>query len=154
MTSIPVSTSFAALVVLAKFDDEFQMLLLKRSKEKYWCHVAGHIESGETAWQAVIRELKEETSVEASAIYSASYIDRFYDDVRNRINLVPVFVTYVERNVVVQLDHEHTDYKWCGLEEAKALVDFPNMKTLYDFIWRHFVFNQPTFSPIHGIRGT
>ncbi len=148
MASVPVNASFAALVVLAEFGYEYKMLLLKRATEKYWCHVAGHIENGETAWQTVVRELKEETSIEAEVIYSASYIDRFYDDVLNRINLVPVFVTYVDRSVAIRLDHEHTDYKWCDLEEAKALVDFPNMKTLYEFIWQYFVLNRPAFAPI------
>ena len=46
-------------------EDELQFLILKRSKTKIYEHlwqgVAGKIEKGETAWQAAIRELEEET---------------------------------------------------------------------------------------------
>lgn len=148
MNDVPINASFAALVVLAAFENGYKMLLLKRSKEGYWCHIAGRIEKNETAWQTVVRELKEETSIPIKTLYSASYIDRFYEHQYNRINLVPVFVAYVDSDVAVQLNHEHTEYRWCSVEEAIALVDFPNMKKLYAFIRRHFVDSSPRFPPI------
>ena len=47
--------------------NELKFLILKRSKTKIYEHlwqgVAGKIEKGETAWQASIRELKEETGL-------------------------------------------------------------------------------------------
>lgn len=148
MSSVPINTSFAALVVLAAFENGHKILLLKRAKEGYWCHIAGRIEKNETAWQAVVRELKEETSINAKKLYSASYIDRFYESQHNRINLVPVFIAYIDRDVFIQLNDEHTQYRWCSIEEATALVDFPNMKTLYAYVWRHFVNSRPRFPPI------
>lgn len=148
MYDVPINTSFAALVVLAAFEEGYKILLLKRSKEAYWCHVAGRIEKNEAAWQTVVRELTEETSIKTKNLYSASYIDRFYEHQYNRINLVPVFVTYVDSDVAIQLNHEHTEYRWCSIDEAMELVDFPNMKNLYAFIWRHFVNSSPRFPAI------
>jgi 8-oxo-dGTP pyrophosphatase MutT (NUDIX family) len=29
-----------------------------------------------------------------------------------------------------QLDHEHSDYRWCSLDEAHALIRFPEPKEL------------------------
>lgn len=148
MYDVPINTSFAALVVLAAFENDYKILLLKRSKEAYWCHIAGRIEKNEAAWQTVVRELMEETSVKTNTLYSASYIDRFYEHQHNRINLVPVFVAYVDSDVTIQLNDEHTEYRWCSIDEAIELVDFPNMKNLYAFIWRHFVDSRPRFPPI------
>lgn len=148
MHDVPINTTFAALVVLAAFDNGYKILLLKRSTEAYWCHVAGRIEKDEAAWQTAVRELREETSIEAKTLYSACYIDRFYEHQYNRINLVPVFVAYVDADVAIQLNHEHTAYCWCSLEEATARVDFPNMKELYAFVWRHFADSSPRFAPI------
>ena len=112
---------------------------LKRRKEGFWCHVTGNIEADETACQAVIRELREETGVVTGEIYTAGYLDHFYEPDRNRINIVPVFVVFIPSNTEVQLNEEHTDYKWCTLEEAKSLVPFPNMRSVYDFVWSNFV---------------
>ena len=35
-------------------------------------------------------------------------------------------------NKEVALSHEHSDFKWCSLEEAKALCGFPQMKDALD----------------------
>lgn len=137
--SLPIHSSYTALVAMARLSGEAKLLLLKRTNGNYWCHIAGRIEKGETAWQAAIRELKEETAIEVDAVQPSGYVDQFYDIDRDCINIVPVFVARVNAGSTVVLNEEHSEFKWCSLEEAKALVDFPNMRALYDFIWRHFV---------------
>ena len=51
--------------VFRKDKNKIQFLLLKRASKKIYEHlwkgVAGKIETGETAWQAALRELDEET---------------------------------------------------------------------------------------------
>lgn len=143
MTPIPLNTPVAGMA-LANIDGSTKTLLLKRAGEGYWCHVAGKVEAGETAWQAIIREFREETGVAVKELYSADYIDQFYDIAYNCIRIVPVFVVMLPATIEIRLNHEHTDYRWCTLEEAKALTPFPNQWAMYDHVWRNFVERKPS----------
>ncbi len=42
-------------------------------------------------------------------------------------------------NQAVVLNHEHTVYQWCTLEEAKALTPFPNQHRVFEHVWAYFV---------------
>lgn len=141
---IPINTSVVSGVALSRFGTETKMLLLKRSKEGYWCHVAGKIETGETGWQAIIREFDEETQIQVTRLYSCDYLEQFYEPHQNQILIIPTFVVICEPQQTVTLNPEHTDYRWCGLEEAKQLVPFPNQRSLYEHVWQHFVIRQPS----------
>ena len=77
-------------------------------------------------------------------LYNGQYLEQFYEASLNTIEVVPVFVVYCPANQAVTLNDEHTDYRWCSLAEAKALVSFPGQKALYDHIWHHFVDNAPS----------
>ncbi len=50
-----------------------KILLLKRVKGGYWCHVAGGVEAGETGWQTILRELKEETQIDDVELHKADF---------------------------------------------------------------------------------
>lgn len=89
---IPIKTSVVSGVALSKINGVIKMLLMKRVKGDYWCHVAGSIESDETGWQAIVREFREETQIEVSLLYNAQYIEQFYESSSNTIELIPVFV--------------------------------------------------------------
>lgn len=121
---IPLNTSIVAGVALSEIDGQTKMLLMKRVKGGYWCHVAGSIEAGETGWQAIVREFEEETKIEAKALYNAQFLEQFYEANVNVIQLIPIFAVLCPPNQAVELNHEHTEYRWCSLEEAKALAPF------------------------------
>ena len=65
MTMIPVEAPIISLFAMRRMDGDWQVLLMKRvgSLEGAWCQVAGKREEGETAWQAALRELSEETGL-------------------------------------------------------------------------------------------
>tara|TARA_B100001057_G_scaffold486524_1_gene567832 strand:+ start:304 stop:756 length:453 start_codon:yes stop_codon:yes gene_type:complete len=136
---IPLNTSIVAGVALSEIDGQTKMLLMKRVKGGYWCHVAGSIESGETGWQAIVREFEEETKIEAKELYNAQFLEQFYEANVNVIQLIPIFAVLCPPDQAVELNHEHTEYRWCSLEEAKALAPFPNQHAVYDHIWAYFV---------------
>ncbi|BFM14041.1 NUDIX domain-containing protein [Maricurvus nonylphenolicus] len=144
MTQIPLNTSVVSGVLLKACKDGFRMLLLKRAKEGFWCHVAGKIEGNEKAWQAFIREVKEETSIVVDDLYSADYLEQFYEADKNQISIIPVFVALVASDIEVVLNEEHTQYQWCTLDEAKSLVPFPNQRAVFDHVWKNFVDAKPS----------
>lgn len=141
---IPIETQVVSGVALACVDGQTKMALLKRSEEGFWCHVAGKIEAGETAWQAIIREFFEETQIVVRKLYSAEYLEQFYVASANRIDVVPAFVVFCPPEQEIILNSEHTEYRWCTLDEAKALVPYPNQKALYEHIWNYFVLQAPS----------
>ncbi len=120
------------------------MLLLKRTREEYWCHVAGRIENDEVAWQTFLREVQEETGLAVDELYSGEYIEQFYEPKTNCITIFPVFVGMIDETSEVRLNEEHTDHKWCTLEEAINLVPFPNQKAVYTHVWKYFVDSEPS----------
>jgi dATP pyrophosphohydrolase len=106
-------------------------LMLKRSSGKYYEHlwqgVAGKIEKGETAVQAVVRELEEETGKKPVKIFAVDHIASFYDARNDRILMVPIFGIEVEDSEV-QLSEEHSEYKWVSFEEALILLTWKGQK--------------------------
>ena len=104
---------------------------MKRAKTKMYEHlwqgVAGKIEVGETAPEAAIRELKEETGFEPVRMFVADHVSKFYETQGDRINLVPVFGIEVDREDV-KISEEHSDFKWADFETAKDTLVWKGQK--------------------------
>lgn len=114
-------------------------LMLKRNTGKHYEHlwqgVAGKIEKGETAWQTIIRELKEETGKEPYKIFVADHIASYYDPRKNIIQMIPIFGIEVKGEDVT-LSDEHKDYQWVTFEKALELLTWKGqkegLKTVHD----------------------
>jgi len=111
--------------------DGFKFLLLKRAKTKMYEHlwqgVAGKIEEGEKAWEAAVRELKEETGFEPKRMFVADHVGKFYEKHGDRINLVPVFGIEVDDDDVM-LSKEHCEFRWVDFKTAKNLLVWKGQK--------------------------
>ena len=107
--------------VFRRTEEGFRFLILKRSETKLYEHlwqgVAGKIEEGETAPEAAIRELKEETGLDPKMMFVADHVSHFYEVHGDRINLVPVFGIEVDSDDIT-LSDEPCEYKWVTLEDA------------------------------------
>jgi len=132
--------------VFRQTDGALRFLLLKRNKDKLYEHlwqgVAGKIEENETASEAAIRELREETGLEPVRMFVADHVSRFYESHQDRINLVPVFGIEVD-SVEVKLSKEHVDYKWVDIYEALDTLVWQGQKegiqTVYDMVMNNDV---------------
>lgn len=117
--------------VFRKTENGLRFLMLKRAKTKQYEHlwqgVAGKIEDGEKAWQAAIRELKEETGLTPKQMFIADHVSRFYETHGDRVNLVPVFGIAVDSNEV-ELSHEHCEFRWVNFDEAMDLLVWQGQK--------------------------
>lgn len=131
MTNINQETGVKSFCIAAYIcrvvDDEPKYLIIKRASKSLngiWQMVTGKIEKGENAIQATIREIKEETGLVPDNLYSTNLLQSFYDRDYDVINIVPVFLAFVDDDNVVLDMNEHSDYRWISSDEAEEYFIF------------------------------
>lgn len=108
--------------IVLRDDAAAPVLLLRRSFGKFknrWCFVAGHVKPGERPRDAAERELIEETGlapIELSILPSPGSRGAFE---------LRVFVARVGDAAEVQLNREHSAWRWASFAEAKSLLLLP-----------------------------
>lgn len=146
MPDLPLRCSMVSVVVVRGHGEHARTLLVRRAKAHLhglWTYVAGHLEAGETAWQAAMRELDEETRLRAASLYSADRCETFYDAREECIAVVPAFVAFFGANAAVRLNHEHVDHAWLAFGEAIERLPFSGQRELYADVQRAFVLQPP-----------
>lgn len=136
---IAINTSIVSGVALSEIDGEWKLLLMKRVKGNFWCHVAGSMESTETAVETIVREFHEETKIVVDRLYNPQFTEQFYEPNENVIEYIVAFVAICPPNQKVALNEEHTEYRWCSLDEALALAPYPNQHALFKHVWSCFI---------------
>ena len=142
---LPVRCYIVSSFLLKKDNDDYRVLLLKRKQtiQGAWTGVGGRIEEGEKAWQAILREIKEETGLTPQKLYSADTCEQFYGIDEDSILIVPVFVAYVSDDAAVTTNEEHSEFGWFTFEEAILKVSFPEQRRILRQIQDEFVQRQP-----------
>ena len=119
-----------------------EFLLLKRAERiaysGLWQMVTGKIKKDETAYEAALREIKEETGLTPEKFWVAPNINSFYDQARDVISNLPVFACRVAVDSIVKLSDEHCEYQWAKPETAKKLLAWPGQKKSVDIITEYF----------------
>lgn len=109
-----------------------KVLLLKRSDQVgtfqgYWAAVSGFIEEGETPPQTAVKELGEETGLSLPIVRQGKVI-RVRD--RDMIWWIHPFLFEADAPEV-QIDWEHTEYRWVRPEEMEGYRTVPGLMDLY-----------------------
>ena len=132
--------------LLRKAGADHQVLLLKRNGgalSGHWHPVTGGIEAGETAWQAALREIEEETGLVSDRFYIANLVESYYDPVVDAIELLPVFVGFLDAPRDIRLDAEHSDHRWMTLPEALEAIRLPSLRSVLSQVAENFVDRVP-----------
>ena len=142
---LPIRCYGVSSFLLTIENDGYRVLLLKRKKtvKDIWAGVSGKIEAGEKAWQAALREIKEETGLTPEKLYSADICEQFYEIDKDSIWIAPVFVAYISDNAAVTINEEHSEFGWFTFEEAMLKVPFTGQRRILRHIQEEFVQHQP-----------
>lgn len=117
-----------------------EFLQLRRSKGAMagsWQPVMGHIEEGETAAAAAIRELKEETGFtpghtlgkgSLTAMWQLESVNAFFLATHDAILLSPGFAAEIAPGHEPKLDDTHDAHRWVPRDQADRLFVWPGQR--------------------------
>ena len=121
-----------------------QFLTIKRSiDERYplvWQCVTGGIDNNEKAYDAGVRELREETGLYPIRMWTIDQVNNYYDPKYDKVFLIPVLGIEVNKKDV-ELSSEHTDYYWGSIENVKKRLLWDQQKkgldSFYQMLTKH-----------------
>lgn len=85
-----------------------------------WQAVHGRVETGETAWQAALRELHEETGLRPRRLWQVDAINAFYVARLDCVQLCPCFAADIDPAAQVRLCPEHSAWRWVPVVRRRA----------------------------------
>uniref|UniRef100_A0A1I8BIU4 Bis(5'-nucleosyl)-tetraphosphatase [asymmetrical] n=1 Tax=Meloidogyne hapla TaxID=6305 RepID=A0A1I8BIU4_MELHA len=103
--------------------------------QKAFFSTFGHVDPGENEWQAAIREVKEESGIDANeqlTIIKDFKHEMFYY-VKSELKRVTYWLAKAnDSNIQVTLSHEHLEFRWVNYEDALDLVTREEMKEMLE----------------------
>jgi 8-oxo-dGTP diphosphatase len=116
--------TYVAVIGVVKLDDEEEdyILLLKRNalrrtSPNKWQTPSGFMKEGESAEEAVLREVKEETTLEGTIKKSGSAFEVV--DEWARWIIIPFLISVKSDKVVIDT-REHSDFRWVKVNEVSS----------------------------------
>ncbi len=100
---------------------------------KHWDYAKGHLEKGETAWQAAVRELREETGirqVDRVTRFQREMFYEFYSKSKGAIRKVVTYFIGCTQTEAVKVSEEHEGYEWLPFERAMERLTFENAREM------------------------
>ncbi len=120
---------FSAGLLLFRVVDGERLYLLLHYPHGHWDFVKGKIEEGESKQEAALRELEEETGLEADIMdgfeEQLSYVFRQGEEL---IEKTVYFLIAQTASEDIELSHEHIDFSWLSYNQAEGQLTFANAK--------------------------
>ena len=135
---LPVSNETSAGGIAVSIDDgvAYAACIGRRNRagRLEWCLPKGHIEAGETPEQAAVREVAEETGIEAEIIHLIGVIDYWFTGDDRRVHkVVHHFLLEAKRGTITtenDPDHEAEVAEWIALTDLRSRLAFPNERKM------------------------
>ncbi|MBS4167589.1 NUDIX domain-containing protein [Parachlamydia sp. AcF125] len=148
MQAFQIAPLTVTAFIIKKGEPCDQYLILRRCSSHFcgsWQPVTGSIEKGETAWEAALREIQEETQLQPDRFYAAEVVEIYYEVYRDAVVTVPVFVAFIETPQEVTISPaEHDAFLWLPYEEALSYLEFSEQRRVLTHIHENFICRKPS----------
>ncbi|MFA6540304.1 MAG: NUDIX pyrophosphatase [Bacteroidota bacterium] len=139
-----ISCTIVEISIFSFENTEAKYLLLRRSHDEpvypnTWQIVTGSMETGETAVQAALREVAEETGYDPQKIWVVPHVNTFYSAKHDTVHHTVVFAMQVPPRTNPLLSHEHSAYEWCSFERAKKMLVWPGQVRALEVVHEYIV---------------
>lgn len=135
-------------------DGSAEFLLLHRSGRDgspFWQGVSGWIEAGEAPHLAALRELREETGLEAVELYTVDSVFDLYAAKRGSVEAIVPFAARILGEGDPQLSEEHDEWRWSSPAEALQLVPYEPQRAAMRRISADLI-ERPELAHLYRIR--
>ncbi|MEJ0021825.1 MAG: NUDIX domain-containing protein [Candidatus Doudnabacteria bacterium] len=99
--------------------------------EGYWAFPKGKIDEGEDKRHAALREVKEETGVQAKIMEDLSYV-KFFRNYDQTLKFVHYFLMEYALGKLADHDREVAKVKWFKLSEIESHLKWPADKEVFE----------------------
>ncbi len=111
--------TYVVVVGVVRVDEDNRVLLLKRSPQRRtspnkWQTPSGFLKEGESAEEAILREVQEETLLDGTIIKSGKSFEIM--DEWGRWIIIPFLIAVKSDKVVIDAS-EHSQFKWIMVNE-------------------------------------
>lgn len=122
---------------------DHKLLMLKRTEIKsgYWQPVCGGIENGESAYEAAIREVNEETGITNYERIEHLPFHFEYQEPKDGIQMDMedcCYLMVINSQCEINLSIEHEKYEWIDMEYVSKLTDWMPIVSVCDYLTREY----------------
>lgn len=108
-----------------------------------WQVVRGKVEKGETFIDGALRELREETQIVPREFYRVGTVETFYTAFNDTIWHSVPFCAIVDHDQPVNLNPEHTDYRWIHRDQMDGHVMWASERQILADLCRDILDKSP-----------
>ncbi len=127
-----VLSDIVDVYVFRRLNARVQFLLLQRRPDvtmpQTWQGFHAQIDPGESTLEAASRAVQEMAGLTVSGVFSADYVNQFYDDYRDALVLAPVIAVNVSPQAPVSLGDDFRDCAWLDRDEATIRLPFSGQR--------------------------
>lgn len=134
-------TSAGGLVVDVRDGRAYTAVIARRNRagRLEWCLPKGHLEGTETAPEAAVREIFEETGIEGRVLRHLATIDYWFAGTDRRVHKVVHHYLLEALGGTLTIendpDHEAEDVAWVALDEVASRLAYPNERRVVSTAW-------------------
>lgn len=117
-------------VIFRKNEGLLEVALCFKKREKVWCLPKGLIEKGETAEEAALREVKEETGLEGEIITKIGEVKYAFFKKKRYFKKVHFYLLRCVGGSVDNHDFEVEEVRWFPISEAFQVLAYANERKI------------------------